>query len=64
MSFEASSISYTIEAKMGALSTADKHVSSFNQRAQRQTNFAKLTNDQAAALQPFIVLLKSLSVEN
>lgn len=49
---------------MGALLTADKHVSSFNQRAQGQTNFAKLTNDQAAALQLFIVLLKSLSVEN
>jgi tape measure domain-containing protein len=34
MSFEAGSIYYTIEAKTGALLTADKQVSSFNQRAQ------------------------------
>lgn len=29
-----------------------------------QTNFTKLSNDQAAALQPLIALLKSLSAEN
>lgn len=34
MSFEAGSISYTIDAKTGALLTADKQVSSFNKRAQ------------------------------
>lgn len=34
MSFEAGSVSYTIEAKTGALLTADKQVSSFNKRAQ------------------------------
>jgi tape measure domain-containing protein len=34
MSFEAGSIYYTIEAKTGALLTADKQVSSFNKRAQ------------------------------
>ena len=34
MSFEAGSIFYTIEAKTGALLTADKEVSDFNKRAQ------------------------------
>ncbi|MCO6524839.1 MAG: tape measure protein, partial [Candidatus Schmidhempelia sp.] len=34
MSFEAGSIYYTIDAKTGALLTADKQVSSFNKRAQ------------------------------
>ncbi|MCX8581150.1 tape measure protein [Gilliamella sp. B3482] len=34
MSFEAGSISYTIDAKTGALLTADKQVSSFNKSAQ------------------------------
>lgn len=38
MSFEAGSIYYTIEAKTGALLTADKQVSSFNQRAQEGFN--------------------------
>ena len=49
MSFEAGSIFYTIEAKTGALLTADKEVSSFNKRAQagfEKTSAAmsKLTN--------------------
>ena len=49
MSFEAGSIFYTIEAKTGALLTADKEVSDFNKRAQagfEKTSAAmsKLTN--------------------
>lgn len=38
MSFEAGSIYYTIDAKTGALLTADKQVSSFNKRAQEGFN--------------------------
>ena len=38
MSFEAGSIFYTIEAKTGALLTADKEVSDFNKRAQEGFN--------------------------
>ncbi|OCG46941.1 hypothetical protein A9G35_04230 [Gilliamella sp. Choc5-1] len=38
MSFEAGSIYYTIDAKTGALLTADKQVSSFNKRAQERFN--------------------------
>lgn len=58
MSFEAGSIYYTIEAKTGALLTADKQVSSFNQRAQEgfertAASMSKLTTiakDVSAAL--------------
>lgn len=49
MSFEAGSIFYTIEAKTGALLTADKEVSDFNKRAQAgfektSATMSKLTN--------------------
>lgn len=49
MSFEAGSISYTIDAKTGALLTADKQVSSFNKRAQEgfertSASMSKLTS--------------------
>ena len=49
MSFDAGSIYYTIDAKTGALLTADKQVSDFNKRAQEgfertSASMSKLTN--------------------
>ena len=55
MSFEAGSIFYTIEAKTGALLTADKEVSSFNKRA--QAGFEKTS----AAMSKLTTIAKAVS---
>ncbi|PXZ04339.1 tape measure protein [Gilliamella apicola] len=55
MSFEAGSIFYTIEAKTGALLTADKEVSDFNKRA--QAGFEKTS----AAMSKLTTIAKAVS---
>jgi methyl-accepting chemotaxis protein len=62
MSFEAGSIYYTIEAKTGALLTADKQVSSFNQRAQDGFNKTdKSVNSLSGSMSKLTTIAKAVS---
>jgi tape measure domain-containing protein len=62
MSFEAGSIYYTIEAKTGDLLTADKQISSFNQRAQDGFNKTdKSVNSLSGSMSKLTTIAKAVS---
>jgi tape measure domain-containing protein len=62
MSFEAGSIYYTIEAKTGDLLTADKQISSFNQRAQDGFNKTdKSVNSLSGSMSKLTTIAKGVS---